>query len=351
MRNGTRLGHRVGLVIIGIGLMLPSFGSAAAGPAAAALERLKAGNARFVANASTEQPIATARRTELSKGQTPYAVVLSCSDSRVPPEIVFNTGLGELFVVRAAGQVTDKSILASVEYGAEHLHAPLLVVMGHESCGAVKATMEATSSMGPNLDYLVKSIRPAVERAKLTKEQDALRAAVFANVEQVIGDTLKQSTILHHLVETNALQVVGAYYELVSGRVVFSKPVHVEATTTAAHEASEPAPSPAKTGAEQTARPAPKQEAPMRTPASSAIAPIVIWDELPAVTAPAPTGGRDGMAAPPRPVPPTATVPAAPAAPTTGRGTQAAANGPRAIERRLAEGRESECSVPWPRRG
>ena len=111
-------------------------GNTDAASASASLDRLREGNARFVAEASAGLPVTTARRTELAKGQSPFAIVLSCADSRVPPEIVFNQGLGDLFVVRVAGQVADRSVLASVEYAAEHLHSPLLVVMGHEFCGA-----------------------------------------------------------------------------------------------------------------------------------------------------------------------------------------------------------------------
>ena len=106
------------------------------------LSRLKRGNARFVANPSEALPIDVARREELVKGQAPFAAVLSCADSRVPPEVVFHASLGDLFVVRAAGHVADKSILASLEYAVEHLNVPLVVVMGHEMCGAVKATLD-----------------------------------------------------------------------------------------------------------------------------------------------------------------------------------------------------------------
>lgn len=196
------------------------------------LERLKTGNARFAADALAGQPVGQARRSELSTGQAPYAIVLSCADSRVPPEIIFNTGLGELFVVRAAGEVADRSIIASVEYGAEHLHSPLLVVMGHESCGAVKAAIETKASLGPNLDYLVKAIRPAVEQTKGGDEKAQLTAAIMANVEQVINDMLGKSAILKHLAGEGSLQIVGAFYELESGRVRFSKPVAVAKAAT-----------------------------------------------------------------------------------------------------------------------
>jgi carbonic anhydrase len=193
------------------------------------LGRLKAGNDRFVKNASTPVSLSATTRQALTKGQTPFATVLSCADSRVPPEFIFNAGLGELFVIRAAGEVVDRSVMASLEYGAEHLHIPLLVVMGHESCGAVKAAIEKAPVEGPNLQYLVSAIREGTNRT--SSENQELRTAVLANVEEVINDALAGSQILRHAVDTGSLQIVGAYYELGSGRVIFSEPA---ATTTAA---------------------------------------------------------------------------------------------------------------------
>jgi len=187
------------------------------------LGALKAGNDRFARNASSPVSLSPNRRRELADAQHPMAIVLSCADSRVPPEYVFNAGLGDLFVVRTAGQVIDRSILATVEYGAEHLHIPLLVVMGHESCGAVKAAAESKAAPSPNLDYLLKAIQAA--RKPSTQERDDMRMLVLANVEQVINDALTKSSLLQRLVDEGRLGVVGAYYELVSGRVIFSEPV------------------------------------------------------------------------------------------------------------------------------
>src|ERR1700741_1792399 len=146
---------RASLAAAAVALTVWSGGPARAGSSAAAgsLAKLKAGNAKFVASPEEALPVDGARRAALAKGQTPFATVLSCADSRLPPEIIFHANLGELFVVRAAGHVADHSVLASVEYAAEHLHVPLVVVMGHEMCGAVKAAVEtpATTSLGPNL--------------------------------------------------------------------------------------------------------------------------------------------------------------------------------------------------------
>jgi carbonic anhydrase len=191
--------------------------------AAGALARLKAGNDHFAHDAVEGQPIGVDRRTVLAKGQSPFAMVLSCADSRVPPEIIFNVGLGDIFVVRSAGEVADRSVVASLEYGAEHLHAPLLVVMGHEFCGAVKAASEAKPgvSNGPNLDFLLSAIQPAIARTAHDPEQERLKDAILANVDEVIKNTLQSSAILSHLVDEHQLRIAGAYYELASGRVQF----------------------------------------------------------------------------------------------------------------------------------
>jgi carbonic anhydrase len=204
----------------------------AGGPTPAeSVARLKAGNASFVANPSDALPVDAAQRAALAQGQTPFATIVSCADSRVPPEIIFRAGLGELFVIRAAGHVADHSVLASVEYAAEHLHIPLVVVMGHEMCGAVKAALEtpAGTSLGPNLDYLVKAIRPAVGRTAGQPADTRLRAAILENVEETINDLLKKSAILQRLAATGEVKLVGAYYELSTGRAHFSEMVHVPA--------------------------------------------------------------------------------------------------------------------------
>jgi carbonic anhydrase len=199
--------------------------------AADVLARLKAGNERFATDASSPPPVDHGRRAVLAKGQAPFATVLSCADSRVPPEIVFNTGLGDLFVVRAAGEVVDHSVLASVEYALEHLHTPVLVVMGHEFCGAVTAAIETKTSLGPNLDFLLKAIKPAVTRTANVPEKERLKAAILANVEVSVNDALAQSTILRHLVESGTVTIFGAYYELESGRVTFSQPISAPSAT------------------------------------------------------------------------------------------------------------------------
>lgn len=219
---------RVALVVAAF-VSLASLSPRAAEPEpVSALARLKTGNERYVKGISATVPLNSATRLTLTKEQHPFAMVLSCADSRVPPEFIFNVGLGDLFVVRAAGEVVDKSVMASLEYGAEHLHIPLLVVMGHESCGAVKTAVEAEHGEGPNLEYLVSHIRAGIQHP--SAEQKELRGAILANVEQVINDAMAGSQILRTEATTGHLQVVGAYYELGSGSVVFSDPVGATAT-------------------------------------------------------------------------------------------------------------------------
>jgi carbonic anhydrase len=221
-------------ILFALGLHISANGSAPT--PAESVARLKAGNARFVASPSEALPVDAEKRSALANGQTPFATVVSCADSRVPPEIVFRAGLGDLFVIRAAGHVPDHSVVASIEYAAEHLHVPLVVVMGHEMCGAVRAALEtpAGTSLGPNLDYLVKAIRPAVARTASHSSETRLRAAILENVEETINDLLTRSSILRHLSETDRVKLVGAYYELSSGRVHLSEIVHVPATNAAA---------------------------------------------------------------------------------------------------------------------
>src|SRR6186713_1394365 len=264
--------------------------SDAADAPADAIARLKSGNARFVANASEALPITAPRRAALVQGQSPFASVLSCSDSRVPPEVIFHTGLGDLFVVRAAGHVSDRSVLASLEYGAEHLHTPLLVVMGHESCGAVKAALDtpASTSLGPNLDYLLKAIRPAVARSANQPAEVRLRAAILANVEETINQLLETSQLLKRMAENQQLVIVGAYYELASGRVYFSEPARVLPRPTSSTRPSSAAPrtlSPSTHAAPaSTSAPAPAGAPPAASTASRSPQPA------PVSAKPAPSG-------------------------------------------------------------
>jgi len=193
---------------------------AAAGPAtsAEALQRLVEGNERFAAGRSQHPRQTPDTRADLAAGQRPFAVIVSCSDSRVGPEVIFDQGLGDLFVVRVAGNVVDDHALGSVEYAAEHLHAPLVVVLGHSRCGAVAAARDTVASGGQaegHVQSLVEAIRPAVEA---TAGQDA-EATCRANVQHVVATLRASQPLLAHLVEGGALQVVGATYDLDTGHV------------------------------------------------------------------------------------------------------------------------------------
>lgn len=178
------------------------------------LHRLEDGNRRFASGAARHPHQTSERRSEVSQTQHPFAVVLSCADSRVAPEIVFDQGLGDLFVVRVAGNIADDPGLASIEYAVDHLHASLVVVMGHQRCGAVDAALHGGPLPG-HLPSLTKEIGPAVAEAQ-GMPGDVLDNAVRANVRRVVR-RLKDS--LHH----PDLIVVGAYYDLDTGRVEFMR--------------------------------------------------------------------------------------------------------------------------------
>ena len=215
-------------------------------PPAEAISRLKAGNARYTSG--KEQPPessqerafeatnsyenagltflgmtadqAAKRRAELTKSQHPFAIIVSCSDSRVPPEIVFDQGLGDLFVLRVAGNVIDDHSLGSVEYAVDHLAVRLIVVLGHQRCGAVKAAKETIAAKGKapaHIQSLVTAIKPAVEA---TVHGD-LEATVEANVKNVTQALRSSPPILKPKVDSGEVRVIGAYYNLDTGAVSF----------------------------------------------------------------------------------------------------------------------------------
>jgi carbonic anhydrase len=196
-------------------------------PAPEALDRLMEGNRRFVAGTPSRSLRLDRRRAELVADQRPFAAVVGCSDSRVPAEIVFDQGLGDLFVIRVAGHVIAPSQIGSVEFAAEKLGTRLVVVLGHSRCGAVQATLEALrepAATGPgNLRSIVDRIRPAVEgllASDLRDDPEALlREAVRANV-RVAADRLRHgSEVLERLIERDGLLVAGAEYSLETGEI------------------------------------------------------------------------------------------------------------------------------------
>lgn len=190
---------------------------------AEAMQKLENGNQRFLEGKKVSLDIDEARRKETAqKGQHPFATVITCSDSRLPVEIIFGQGIGDIFVIRVAGNVCNVDEAASAEYAADHLGTPVLVVLGHSKCGAVTAVAKGADLHG-NLPALVRGIFPAVETAKKTHpgaEGDALvTAAIEANVWQSIEDLLKKSPIVAKRVRDEKLKIVGAVYDIEDGRV------------------------------------------------------------------------------------------------------------------------------------
>jgi carbonic anhydrase len=199
-------------------------------PAREALERLRAGNRRFVADARTAESIASpARRNELAAGQEPFAIILGCSDSRVPAEIVFDQGLGDLFVIRVAGNIVASSQVGSVEFAAARYATRLVVVLGHSQCGAILATLEelqqSIDHQSRNLRSIVDRIRPSVETLLATDLRrdpaELVRQSVRANIRASANHLRHGSELLEQLVREAGLMVVGAEYSLESGVVEF----------------------------------------------------------------------------------------------------------------------------------
>jgi carbonic anhydrase len=195
-----------------------------------ALERLREGNRRFISDDRASDALTSpTRRRAVAAGQEPFAIVLGCSDSRVPAEIVFDQGLGDLFVIRVAGNIVAPSQIGSVEFAAERSGTRLVVVLGHSRCGAVLATLEQlgrrSEDQSRNLRSIVDRIRPCVEpllRTELGRDPDALlREAVRANVRMSADHLRHGSEILEQLIQKDGLQVVGAEYSLDTGIVEF----------------------------------------------------------------------------------------------------------------------------------
>jgi carbonic anhydrase len=206
----------VGFLLLGVGLLASE--PAVAGPSPdEALARLVEGNRRFVSGSVTHPNQTAERRQALAKGQAPFAIVLTCSDSRVSPELYFDQGIGDLFVIRNAGNILDDHVIGSMEYAVEHLHAPLIVVVGHAKCGAVAAAVGGGEAPG-HIRSIVGALEPAVEQVKGLpgdKAENALRAnaqfvaSILRRVEPILGESVKAGKV----------KVVAARYDLESGRI------------------------------------------------------------------------------------------------------------------------------------
>jgi carbonic anhydrase len=183
------------------------------------LTELKTGNAHHVRHQYQHPHETATRQRELVTGQHPHAEILSCADSRVPPEIIFDQGLGDLFVVRVAGNVATDAEIGSLEYGAEHLHIPLLVVLGHESCGAVTAAVQGGEAKG-HIAALVNLINPAVEKSR-GMIGDPVANSVRNNVRLVVQQLRSSTPILSELVAQGKLKILGGVYSLQTGEVTW----------------------------------------------------------------------------------------------------------------------------------
>jgi len=196
-------------------------GNLAATPWDAALQRLREGNERFVAGQATHPNQTFERRQETAnKGQKPFATILACSDSRVPVEVIFDQGVGDLFVVKVAGNVADVNEIATVEYGTEHLGTPVLVVLGHTKCGAVTAVASGAQLEG-HLPKLADKIKPAFEKVQKehSDKHDVVDLTIKENVFQTMSDIISKSKIIGHLIEEKKLGVVGAIYDVETGKI------------------------------------------------------------------------------------------------------------------------------------
>jgi len=194
-----------------------------------ALQLLRDGNRRFVADRERDARVGATRRNELTERQEPFAIVLGCSDSRVPAEIVFDQGLGDLFVIRVAGNIVAPSQIGSVEFAAERFHTRLVVVLGHSGCGAIEATldqlMRPVEKQSRNLHAIVDRVRPSIEPLLTTDlrfdQPTLMQSAVRANVRASAGHLRHGSNLLEQLIERDGLLVVGAEYSLETGVVDF----------------------------------------------------------------------------------------------------------------------------------
>lgn len=190
-----------------------------------ALQEIQAGNKRFSEGRPNNSDQDKTTREKLATGQQPPVIVLSCSDSRVPPEKIFDQGLGKIFTVRLAGHVLNADAIASIEYAVEHLGSKALVIMGHDSCGAVKAaltTPNGKSTGSPNLDSLIAKIKPGISAFKTVSPDDkTIEGPVKANVTATVKDLVKRSKIIREAIENQKLLLAQGIYHLASGEVEF----------------------------------------------------------------------------------------------------------------------------------
>jgi carbonic anhydrase len=185
-----------------------------------ALQKLMEGNTRYVSGRAAHPNQTPARRAEVIEGQHPFAVIVGCSDSRVPPEIIFDQGLGDLFVVRLAGHVVNDEALGSIEYAVEHLGTRLVMVLGHDRCGAVTAVVQGGEAPG-HIASIFTAIAPAVQKAR-GRPGDLLKNAIRENVAMVVEQLQSSAPLLQTLVKNDCLHIVGAHYHHDDGKVTIA---------------------------------------------------------------------------------------------------------------------------------
>jgi carbonic anhydrase len=181
------------------------------------LQKLIEGNKRFSSSRQSHPNQSRERRQELSKGQKPFAIIVGCSDSRVPPEIIFDQGLGDLFVIRVAGNIVDDVTLGTIEYAVDHLGTQLIVVLGHSKCGAVTATVQGGAVHG-RVESIVRAIRPAIDKAKEVPG-DLTDNTIKANARLVANQIRSSGPVLSELAANGKITVVSGYYNVESGEV------------------------------------------------------------------------------------------------------------------------------------
>ena len=181
-----------------------------------ALERLKVGNTNFINDNLNNEFQDSSRRKDVINGQNPFAVVLTCSDSRIVPELIFDTGISELFVIRVAGNIANPSSIASIEYAVARLEVKLIVVLGHQNCGAVTAALEGGDN-GENIEHLFSFIQPAISISDSKKVDDVSHIHTKLTTERLKND----SNIITKAIENEVLKIIPAYYSLETGQVDF----------------------------------------------------------------------------------------------------------------------------------
>jgi carbonic anhydrase len=221
-KRGNKCCHWLLLIIAGVTAWSQQPASVVA--ADQALSKLMEGNKRYSRGKELHPDETLARRRELEQGQHPFAVILSCADSRVPPELIFDQGLGDLFVIRVAGNIAADDDLGSFEYAVEHLHTRLIVVLGHENCGAVSAAVEGANASG-HLQSLLSAIQPSVEETR-DLPGNKVHNCVLANARRMARQIRESEPVLKELIQKENVKVVAADYALDSGVVTLLEPAH-----------------------------------------------------------------------------------------------------------------------------